>query len=76
VNNPVSNTTVNYNETNYTAPVNFTITPGQIMNITTLNPGFTTENKIVTISDVSGNGYQQITFILSETLVRRNLLTN
>jgi hypothetical protein len=52
------------------------MTPGQIMNITTLNPGFTTENKIVTISDVSGNGYQQITFILSETLVRRNLLTN
>jgi hypothetical protein len=48
------------------------MTPGTIMNVTTINAGFTTENKVVTVSDVAGNGYQQITFILSEIQVRIN----
>jgi hypothetical protein len=68
----LNNTTVYYNSATYTPPVNFTMTPGTIMNVTTINAGFTTENKVVTVSDVAGNGYQQITFILSEIQVRIN----
>ena len=52
------------------------MTPGTIMNLTTINPGFTTENKLVTVSDVVNDGYEQLTFIISEIQVKINLLIN
>jgi hypothetical protein len=52
------------------------MTPGTIMSLTAINPGFTTENKVVTVSDVVKDGYEQITFIISEIQVRMNLFIN
>jgi hypothetical protein len=72
----LNNTTVYYNSATYTPPVNLTMTPGTIMNLTTINPGFTTENKVVTVSDVVNDGYEQLTFIISEIQVKINLLIN
>jgi hypothetical protein len=68
----LNNTTFYYNGATYTAPVNLTMTPGTIMNLTSINAGFTTENKVVTVSDVAEDGYEQITFIISEIQVRFN----
>ena len=61
--------TIQYNNTNYTSPVILILQAGEIMNVSAINVGFTTENKLVTVHDASGSAAQQITFIMSDTLV-------
>ena len=65
----LTNATIQYDNSNYTAPVSFALPAGKIMNVSAINEGFTTENKLVTVYDASGLASQQITFIISPNLV-------
>jgi hypothetical protein len=73
-NTKFKNATINFNGSNYVGPITFSLAPGTIMNVSASYTGFTTENKVITVSDVSGLATQQITFIISAILVSTKLL--
>ena len=70
-NSALYETNISINGTNYNPPIQMTVAPGTILNMTAAAVGFTTETQIVTVYAASILNNLQVTFIMSGQLVSK-----